>query len=190
MADIPDRTLAVLLAAGGGTRFAGDRHKLLAQVGGRALYRVALDAVVEAGFASVLVVTGAVALELPPTVIEVANEAWAQGQATSVQAALRAAAALDAEAVVVGLADQPFVRTDAWQLVAACAEAPICIATYDGIRGNPVRLHRSIWPLLPVTGDEGARTLIRRRPDLAHEVACPGHPADIDTQEDLHRWSS
>jgi len=182
-------TAAVLLAAGGGTRFHGDGHKLLTVLRGRPVYEHALAAARAAALDELVVVLGAVELDLPADVTVLPNERWAEGQATSVQAAVTHAAAVGHEAVVVGLADQPFVSADAWRAVAA-AEGPIVVATYAGRRGNPVRLHRDVWPLLAIAGDEGARTLMRSRPDLVREVACPGDPADIDTVEDLQRWNS
>ena len=174
--------VAALLAAGAGSRFEGPTHKLLAPFRGKPLHRWAYDAVVESGLPFVVVI-GGVTLDLPEAV---ANPRWAEGIATSLQVAI--AAAGDADAVVIGLADQPFVPTEAWRLVAA-ADAPIAVATYDGRRGNPVRLGRSIWPELPAEGDQGARVLMGRRPELVGEVACDGDPADVDTVEDLKRWS-
>ncbi|CAB4868249.1 unannotated protein [freshwater metagenome] len=182
-------TCAVLLAAGSGTRFAGSSHKLVALLHGRPIYQWALDAVRSAGFAHIIVVTGAVELELPDWVVHAHNPRWSQGQATSLQRGLATAMALGADAVVVGLADQPFVTTAAWQAVADTA-APIAVATYGGVRANPVRLHRSVWSDLPTEGDQGARSLIALRPELVGEVACSGSPADIDTMEDLQQWNS
>jgi molybdenum cofactor cytidylyltransferase len=83
-----------------------------------------------------------------------------------------------------GSATSPSSRAEAWQAVAR-STAAIAVATYEGRRRNPVRLHRTVWPLLPAVGDEGARTVARLRPDLVEEVPCPGSPADIDTVSDL-----
>ena len=134
--------------------------------------------------------TGAVDLDdvLPPEAQQVRNDRWAEGQATSLQAAVRTAEDQGRTAVVVGLGDQPLVEAEAWRLLAATG-ADLAYATYAGQRGNPVRLGATVWPLLPTEGDEGARSLLRRRADLAVPVACPGNPVDIDTREDLARWS-
>ena len=181
---------AVLLAAGGGRRFQGPSHKLLSPLRGRPVYRWALDAVVAAhGFAEIVVVTGDATLDLPDVVVELHNPHWAHGQASSLAIAVDHAGKRGHDAIVVGLADQPFVASSCWEGVAA-GEAPIAVATYDGRRANPVRLAASVWPLLPTTGDEGARSLMRLRPDLVTEVPCPASPADIDTLEDLLRWNS
>ena len=188
--------VAALLAAGGASRFKGSTHKLLAPLGARTVWEHALEAVVGAGFDHVVVVTGAVTLPPPShvsqSVIWRSHPAWAAGQAGTVQVAVRAAADLGADRVTIGLADQPFVTSAAWRAVAdAPADCRIVVATYDGVPGpNPVRLDRSVWPLLPTEGDAGARHLIAEHPSWVCRVACLGSGADIDTLEDLERWNS
>jgi CTP:molybdopterin cytidylyltransferase MocA len=190
----PSDTIAVVLAAGAGTRFVGPTHKLDAELTGRPVLRHAVDAAVESGIGPVIVVTaGHVTTPVPPIVTTVVNDAWQEGQMSSLRLGITAAAARGAHSVVVGLGDQPFVRPDAWRSVAA-ATAPIAVATYDGRRGHPVRLHETVWDLLPHGGDEGARSLMRLRPDLVIEVPCQGSPnvslVDVDTLEDLRRWQN
>jgi CTP:molybdopterin cytidylyltransferase MocA len=183
------RTVAVVLAAGAGSRFAGPQHKLLAPIGDQTVAAAAIANAVAAGLDATVVVTGSASVDLPAGVVGLHNPRWRDGIATSLQVAIAHARALDATAVVVGLADQPFIPAEAWRAVAG-STSPIAVATYAGERGNPVRLARDVWPDLPSSGDEGARALMRSRPDLVTEVPCPGNPADIDTTEDLHRWNS
>lgn len=184
---------AVLLAAGGGSRFAGSTHKLLATLDGVPVFRRSLDHLLAAEFDQILVVTGAVDLDTDdPRLTTLHNPRWHFGQAGSLQLAVAAAREQGSDSIVVGLADQPFVPTMAWRAIAdAESSAPIVVATYRGVRGpNPVRLHSSIWSDLPTEGDEGARPVMRLHPDWIDEVACEGSAADIDTLEDLGSWTN
>ncbi len=183
--------VAALLAAGAGARFAGSEHKLLAVLRGRPVWEWALHHAQRAGFDHLVVVTGAVALPWPPHAVVRHNDAWETGQASSVHMALQAARELGARAVTIGLADQPFVTSDAWRAVGTAPdECRIVIAHYDGVAGpHPVRLDQDVWPLLPTSGEGGARALIRDHPEWVCPVACVGSVADIDTLEDLARWN-
>ena len=189
----------VVLAAGAGRRFAagdpaGGTHKLTADFRGRPLVRWALEAADQAGFNQLYVVVGAVdltdevaaAVGDRATIIE--NPRWAEGQATSLAAAVTAARRDGHRAIVVGLADQPLIPASAWRSVGASA-GEVVTAAFDGERRPPVKFEQTVWDLLPDTGDEGARTLFRQRPELVSELPCSGNPIDIDTQEELRRWS-
>lgn len=180
----------MILAAGSGSRFAGGGHKLLAAFRGEPLVAWAVRHALEAELDATLLVTGAVDLRaaLPEGVEVVENPRWAQGQATSLQAGIARARDGGFDAVVIGLGDQPLIPPGAWRAVAA-SRSPIAVATFEGEPRPPTRLAASVWPMLPVDGDEGARLVMGRNPELVEQVACPGRPIDIDTAEDLARWN-
>jgi molybdenum cofactor cytidylyltransferase len=189
----PSGVSAIVLAAGGGSRFGGG--KLLARLGRQPIIDAVLDNLREAPVDEVIVVVGADAERLREVcerygVMTVANEEWERGQSTSVLAGLRASGG---RAAVVLLGDQPIVGARAVErLVAAVAEgARVAVATYGGKRRNPVLFSREVWPLLEaeLAGDEGARSVLRRHPELVVEVPCEGvgDPVDVDTREDLRR---
>ena len=189
---ITSANTAVLLAAGSGSRFSGNAHKLLTVINGQCVFSWALQNCLAAQFQQVIVVTGAVDLSAQITeakfatanLIEVHNENWRNGMASSLQCALTGAQRHGASSVVVGLADQPAIKPSSWQRVAT-AVAPLAVATYNGVRGNPVRIHAELWPLLPTSGDEGARSLFKSHKDLLVEVACDGSAQDLDTSGDI-----
>ncbi len=186
---------AILLAAGAGSRFGGG--KLLAGFEGRPLIEHTLLMLRDAPVDETVVVVGGDAARLreicePYGARIIENPDWASGQSTSVRAGLRAMGR-DVRAAVVLLADQPLVRAGAVERLVAAFEggAGVAVATYGGKRRNPVLFSRRVWPDLisELSGDEGARAVLRRRPELVVEVDCDGvgDPVDVDTEEDLRR---
>jgi molybdenum cofactor cytidylyltransferase len=184
-------TAGVILAAGAGSRFGGRGEKLVTPARGRPLVSWAIEPALEAGLDEVIVVSGAIDLGdvVPEGVTLLRNDEWELGQATSLGVALDWAQRQGHGAAVVGLGDMPGLTVTAWRAVAEAAGGPIVVAAYAGRRGHPVRLDAAVWTLLPTSGDEGARGLMSRRPELVVEVACEGSDTDVDTREDLRRWN-
>jgi CTP:molybdopterin cytidylyltransferase MocA len=179
-------TLVAVLAAGTGSRFTGAAHKLASPLGTDTVLARSLAAAIAADVGPVVVVTGSTTPALPTTVTTLANPDWAAGMATSLQVAISHARAIGATRLLVGLGDQPFVTPAAWRAVANTT-APIAVATYDGVRGNPVVLDAATWDAMPQAGDEGARAVMRAHPEWVAEVPCSGTAFDVDTIEDLER---
>ena len=186
---------AILLAAGAGSRFGGG--KLLATYRGRPLIEASLSSLADAPVDETVVVVGDDASRIraacePYRFEVVENPDWAEGISTSVQAGLRALGP-GARAAVVLLADQPLVGAGAVERLVAAFEggARVAAATYAGELRNPVLFSLEVWPLLmtELSGDEGARSFLRRHPELVTRVPCDGvgDPADVDTAEDLRR---
>jgi molybdenum cofactor cytidylyltransferase len=193
------RGAAVVLAAGAARRLRG-ADKLLEPVGGRPVLR----AVVEAALASHAEETVVV---LPPEaaarraalagtgarVVEAAD--WAEGMAASLRAGL-AAVAGRADAVVILLADMPEVGpAQVDRLIAAYDPEEgreICRAVAaDGTPGHPVLFGRRFFETLAgLTGDRGAREVLREAAEFVTDVPTPGRAAvvDLDTPEDWAAW--
>ena len=117
------------------------------------------------------------------------NPDWAEGQSTSLLRAVAAAAERGADAVVVGLGDQPRISPDAWRAVAASSSS-LAVAVYGESRGHPVLIGRDYWNDLPNSGDLGARELLRRFDEQVEAIPCEGSALDVDTTEDLNQWQS
>ena len=180
----------VLLAAGEGSRFG--RPKALVELNGQTLAERGVNLLRAGGAHPILIITGAAPLQLEGTQC-VYNPAWRTGMGSSLRAALHVLTDADVGAVVVALADQPLIGAEAVaRLIAAYRDgATVAVAAYDGQARNPVLLAREHWAevIATATGDQGARTFLRARPDLVTPVDCgdTGRPDDIDTPADLAR---
>jgi len=191
--------LACVLLAAGGSRRLG-RPKQLLRRQSRPLLLHAIDAArAAAPGAPLVVVLGAHRLRLrlavrraAPTAIVVANARWADGLASSLQAAL-AAVPRTTRAILVQLVDQPRVDANALRrLLDAWRRRPgvPAAAHYDNRAGVPAVLPRSAWrSVRALRGDSGARTLLRDAHALTL-VDMPQAAVDLDTPADVTAWRS
>lgn len=185
---------ALILAAGSGQRMGGG-NKLLQPVGNVPMVRRAANAALAARCASVLVVTGFEAAAVRDCLAGLDlrfahNAEYLTGMASSLRCGL-AALADDVDAVVVLLADMPFIHGGhVDQLIAAFdpKQAKIVVPMKDGRRGNPVLWPRALFAeMQAVAGDVGARELLRRHADRIEPVTIDDDAifADVDTPEAL-----
>lgn len=129
----------------------------------------------------VVVVLGAHEVETDARTVQCPS--WELGPGASLRCGLAALGA-DTEAAVVVLVDGPDLNPAAVDRVVSAwrgGGAEILAAGYDGQRGHPVLLTRSLWRRIP---DEGARAL---EPVL---VPCDdlGPPGDVDFADELPEW--
>jgi molybdenum cofactor cytidylyltransferase len=186
---------AVVLAAGRSSRMGGP-NKLLAEIGGKPLVRIVVDAVLTSRARPVVVVTGhqrdKVEAALAGLSVKfVHNSHFADGLGTSLKTGIAALPA-EADGAIVCLGDMPQVDAALIDRLIGAFDpdhgALVVLPTIDGKRGNPVVWSRRFFPdLMAVEGDVGARYLIGRYTEAVAEVPLTGTAAltDVDTPEAL-----
>nr|WP_281244902.1 nucleotidyltransferase family protein [Albimonas pacifica] len=188
-----------MLAAGASSRMQG-RDKLLEEVGGEPVLRRSARALVASGADEVIAVLRpgdearrAALSGLAVTLVE--NPEAAEGMAASIRRGLSAADP-EADAVLLALADMPEVASaHADALIEAfdpARGAAICrAADAEGRPGHPVLFGRRFFESLSrLTGDEGARDILRTNADFVRLVKTEGRGArlDLDTPEAWAAW--
>lgn len=182
--DAGDVAIAVL-AAGNARRFGSD--KLMAQLDGVPLGLLVaqrLATLPSAGHIAVCQPGAAIAahyVKLGYALVE--NPDADQGLSGSLHLAVEAARDLHAKALLIVLADMPFVDANHVQRLISVCDGDV-IASSDGKQNMPPAIFpRSIWPqLLATSGDSGARDILA----LAQILVAPeGTLRDIDTPDDL-----
>ena len=189
----PDRRIAaVILAAGGSARF-GTPKQLLIQHGENLVQRIARIAI-DAGLDPVIVVLGAFAPSIKiflsgfDRLTIVTNENWESGQASSLRAGINRAISLDSDAAVILLADQPLVdETSIRRIVDAFdLEHRVVASSYSDVLGAPALFSKEFFTsLLELSGDHGAGAWLRANADVVTAVKMDEAALDIDTPDDL-----
>lgn len=184
---------AVVLAAGGASRFGGD--KLLQVWRGQPLAAHALRAAeAVCGSRSVLVTgsqwRGVFDACTPLAGFLVCNPGWRSGIGGSIAVGVEAVRHA-AEAVVIMLADQPLVTAEhVTGLIARWHRAPgrIVATAFAGVLGPPVLFPAGYMAQLAgLSGDRGARSVIGHAGAQVESIAFEAAAADVDRPEDLRR---
>jgi molybdenum cofactor cytidylyltransferase len=112
----------------------------------------------------------------------VENPDWQNGMGTSIACGVSALGE-SIEAAVIALADQPRITSGHLRTLAAQAQ-PVAASLYDGVLGAPCGFARSEFPRLRgLTGDQGARHLLRNGEIPAEAVLFEPGLLDLDTPE-------
>ena len=182
---------AVLLAAGAGSRFGGE--KLLHPLDdGVAIAAHAARNLVAAGLEVIAVVRWGDFPLYNMLEEEGCQVTMFQGAARGMGASLAhgVAQARGADGWVIALADMPRIAPDTIKkVIAALAEgASIVAPVRKGERGHPVGFGAQLRDeLLALDGDQGARAVIERHREAVKLIECddPGIVLDIDRKTDL-----
>ncbi|MDV3294025.1 MAG: nucleotidyltransferase family protein [Nitrososphaerales archaeon] len=181
----------LILAAGASRRMG--KPKQILNVGGKPMLERVVDAFSDSRLDEVVLVVRP-GLPRKPTaggrVRVLVNPHPEEGVSSSVRLGVESIDS-KSEAVVIGLGDKPLLRSSTIQrLLSAFRDSgsKIIIPTYDGVRGNPILFHRSLFQeMLRLKGDAGAKSVIARHAELILEipVSDEGVSVDVNTPGDL-----
>jgi molybdenum cofactor cytidylyltransferase len=188
------RIVGLVLAAGAGSRFGGD--KLAATLGGRALLDHVLDALAAVPLNIIVAVVrpgqGA-ARTWPPAVLAVENPAPERGLASSLRIgrdAIEGLAGGPPDGFLVALGDQPLLDPALVRRMLAAAQGadrPVVVPTYEADTSrNPVLVMRAAFGLVDqAVGDRGLGPVLDANADLVLTVTGGRANPDVDTPADL-----
>jgi molybdenum cofactor cytidylyltransferase len=193
------RPAVIVLAAGTGSRFRANGHKLTQRLGNSSVLATTLRHAIASHLPVVVVTTEALADAARHHVasrdIMVVPDAGTPstpplGMGYSIAAGV--ASRPDASGWLVLPGDMPMVQTSTIVAVAAALEHhPVAYAQHRGRRGHPVGFAAELYSeLVVLSGDEGARRLVARYPAHGVDVDDPGVLIDVDTEADLEKLRS
>lgn len=173
--------------------------KMLLPWGDVTVLEQVISVFMKAGLEDILVITGGARnqveslLERYP-VRSFYNEEYATGEMlSSLQCGIRALPS-EAQAMLIGLGDQPQVQERSVRMVCDAfweTKSRIIIPSFQMKRGHPWLLARPLWKeLSDLCPPQSPRDFLNRHAKLIHYVTVtdPGILADLDTPQDYQQW--
>jgi molybdenum cofactor cytidylyltransferase len=194
-----NREIAILLLAAGSSSRLG-RSKQLLSIKGQPLLLKSVKAAIESGIKNITVVLGANEQAHREVITDagvqvVVNTDWKKGMGNSLKAGLSYLLQQlpKVEAVVTMVCDQPLINSDQLRKLISeyeNFESTIVASFYQGATGVPVLFDRTLFSeLLSLSDDAGAKKILQQHPHLVKTVPFPGGEIDIDTEDDLKKFS-
>jgi molybdenum cofactor cytidylyltransferase len=182
----------ILLAAGHSRRYGGDKLLALLDSGVPVAVETARK-LKQGGVDATLAVLRPAQMELAQRLqAEGVNPVFAPQAEAGMGHSLAAgiAASRDADGWVVALADMPAIQTGTIAAIATALRQglPLVAPVWQGRRGHPVGFSAIFRDeLLQLSGDQGARELLRHHAPKLLDSNDPGILFDLDMPEDLRR---
>ncbi len=186
------RPTLIVLAAGRGSRFAGEQHKLDQPLGHSTVLGTTVRQAVQTQLPVVVVTVAGRAAALSRQlatrdIVVISDEEAARGMGQTIATGVAERSGAPGWLVLPG--DMPLVKPDSILAVATALEQhAVAYAQYRGRRGHPVGFSAELYTeLVLLSGDDGARRVVSRYPAHGQEVDDPGVLMDIDTVADLEQ---
>lgn len=189
------RVDAIVLAAGLSSRIS--KNKLMLDLSGRTVLQRTLETILASNIAGTVVVLGNQKEMLAETlagykVKTVYNPDYALGISSSIKQGIThlLSGYPETEAAAVFLGDMPFIKVSTINQILAeynSSKGLVVAPSCGERRGHPVLFDRVLFArLLKLTGDVGAKKILKEYSDACHvvEVDDPGIHTDLDTWQD------
>lgn len=188
-----DQYAIIILAAGRSARLGSPKQLLSYQ--GKNLLQHTIDAAYESQAGPVIVVLGSdmdeIVTRLDPIHLTIVkNPDWESGMASSIVCGINTIINLypDTESVILMVCDQPYADAKLLEALIKKKETSGCsivASSYENIYGTPALFHKKHFNELSVlTGDSGARFLIKKYSESIETIPFDQGGIDIDTIED------
>ncbi|MEH6546670.1 MAG: nucleotidyltransferase family protein, partial [Sneathiella sp.] len=190
------KSVAILILAAGQSRRMGQDNKLLAQIGGKPMFRHVAEQALKSNASGVFAVTGHERDDIEKVIEDLDiktfhNPDFADGLSSSLKTGFRALSK-QYDGILVCLGDMPFIKAELFNQLISTFDVEegrsIVVPTYQGKRGNPVLIASLFAPeIATVTGDIGAKSLIAENEHVVFNLDIDANSifTDIDTPEAL-----